>query len=44
MWTKSPARWLQTDEEIHNPFIGTVMSNCGQTIGSIGTMNLKAVR
>ncbi|HEV3209249.1 MAG TPA: efflux RND transporter periplasmic adaptor subunit, partial [Chthoniobacterales bacterium] len=44
MWTKSPARWLQTDQEIHNPFIGTAMSNCGQTIGSIGTMNLKAVR
>jgi membrane fusion protein, copper/silver efflux system len=44
MWTKSPARWLQTDQEVHNPFIGTAMSNCGQTIGSIGTMNLKAVR
>ena len=44
MWTKSPARWLQTDQEIHNPFIGTAMSDCGQTIGSIGTMNLKAVR
>ena len=44
MWTKSPARWLQTDQEIHNPFIGTAMSTCGQTIGSIGTMNLKAVR
>jgi membrane fusion protein, copper/silver efflux system len=44
MWTKSPARWLQTDQEVHNPFIGTAMSDCGQTIGSIGTMNLKAVR
>jgi Cu(I)/Ag(I) efflux system membrane fusion protein len=44
MWTKSPARWLQTDQEIHNPFIGTAMSTCGQTIGSIGTMNLKAAR
>jgi len=44
MWTKSPARWLQTDQEIHNPFIGATMSNCGQTIGSIGAMNLKAVR
>jgi membrane fusion protein, copper/silver efflux system len=44
MWTKSPARWLQTDQEVHNPFIGTAMSDCGQTIGPIGTMNLKAVR
>jgi membrane fusion protein, copper/silver efflux system len=44
MWTKSPARWLQTDQEIHNPFIGTAMSTCGQTIGSIRTMNLKAAR
>jgi hypothetical protein len=44
MWTKSPARWLQRDQEIHNPFIGAAMSTCGQTIGSIGTMNLKAVR
>jgi Cu(I)/Ag(I) efflux system membrane fusion protein len=44
MWTKSPARWLQTDQEIHNPFIGTAMSTCGQTIGLIGTVNLKAVR
>jgi membrane fusion protein, copper/silver efflux system len=43
-WTKSSARWLQTDQEIHNPFIGTSMSNCGQTIGSIRTMNFKAVR
>jgi hypothetical protein len=43
-WTKSPARWLQTDQEVHNPFIGGAMSNCGQTIGSIGTMNLKAAR
>jgi len=42
IWEKSPARWLQTDQEIHNPFIGTAMPNCGQTIGSIGTM--KAVR
>ena len=42
MWEKSPARWLQTDQEIHNPFIGTAMPNCGQRIGSIGTM--KAVR
>jgi membrane fusion protein, copper/silver efflux system len=44
MWEKSPARWLQTDREIHNPFMGTAMPNCGQTIGSIGTMNLKAAR
>jgi len=43
-WKKSPARWLQTDQEVHNPFRGTAMSNCGQIIGSIGTMNLKAVR
>jgi hypothetical protein len=43
-WTKSPAQWLQTDREIHNPFIGTAGSNCGQTIGSIGTTNLKAIR
>ena len=42
IWEKSPARWLQTDQEIHNPFIGTAMPNCGQTIGSIGTK--KAVR
>ncbi len=44
IWTKSPARWLQTDQEIHNPFIGTSMSTCGQTIGSIGTMNLKGAQ
>jgi membrane fusion protein, copper/silver efflux system len=44
MWTKSPAQWLQTDQEIHNPFIGAAMSTCGLTIGSIGTMNLKAAR
>jgi hypothetical protein len=43
-WTKSPARWLQTDQQIHNPFIGTAMSNCGQIVGSIGTMNLKTAR
>jgi membrane fusion protein, copper/silver efflux system len=43
-WTKSPARWLQTDQQIHNPFIGVAMSNCGQTLGSIGTMNLNAVQ
>jgi Cu(I)/Ag(I) efflux system membrane fusion protein len=39
MWKKSPARWLQTDQEIHNPFIGTAASDCGQATGSIGTMN-----
>jgi hypothetical protein len=43
-WTKSPAQWLQTGREIHNPFIGTASSNCGQTIGPIGTTNLKALR
>jgi len=43
-WKKSPARWLQTDQQIHNPFFGTSLPNCGQTIGSIGTMNLKAIR
>jgi hypothetical protein len=43
-WKKSPARWLQTDQEIHNPFLGTALPNCGQTIGSIGTVNLKAIR
>jgi len=43
-WKKSPARWLQTDQQIHNPFLGTALPNCGQTIGSIGTMNLKAIR
>jgi membrane fusion protein, copper/silver efflux system len=44
MWKKSPARWLQTDRVVHNPFIGTAMSDCGQIIGSIETTNLKAVR
>jgi membrane fusion protein, copper/silver efflux system len=44
MWKKSPARWLQTDQEIHNPFIGTTTPQCGQIIGSIGTNELKAVR
>jgi Cu(I)/Ag(I) efflux system membrane fusion protein len=43
-WTKSPAQWIQTGREIHNPFIGTASSNCGQTIGPIGTTNLKALR
>jgi RND family efflux transporter MFP subunit len=43
-WTKSPAQWLQTDRQVHNPFLGSSLSDCGQTIGSIGTMNLKAVR
>ena len=42
MWTKSPARWLQTDQEIHNPFIGTAMSTCGQTIGSDRDNELKS--
>ena len=44
MWKKSPARWLQTEQEIHNPFIGTAMSNCGETIGSVEDNELKAVR
>ena len=44
MSTKSSARWLQKDQELDNPFIGTAMSTCGQKIGSIGTLNLKAVR
>jgi hypothetical protein len=44
VWKKSPARWLQTDEEIHNPFIGTTTPQCGQIIGSIGANELKAVR
>ena len=44
MWEKSSSQWLQTDREIHNPFMGTAMPNCGRTIGSIGTMNLKAAR
>ena len=43
-WKKSPARWLQTDQEIHNPFIGTATPQCGQIIGTIGTNELKAVR
>ena len=43
-WTKSPAQWLQTGSEIHNPFIGSADSNCSQTIGLIGSMNLKALR
>jgi len=44
IWKKSPARWLQTDPEIHNPFKGPAMANCGQIIGSIGDNELKAVR
>jgi membrane fusion protein, copper/silver efflux system len=43
-WRKSPAQWLQTGSEIHNPFIGTAGSDCGQTIGLIGATNLKALR
>ena len=43
-WKKSPARWLQTDQEIRNPFLGTAMSNCGQIVGSIGEDELKAAR
>jgi membrane fusion protein, copper/silver efflux system len=43
-WKKSPARWLQTDRQIHNPFLGTASPNCGQSTGSIGTTNLKAIR
>jgi RND family efflux transporter MFP subunit len=44
IWKKSPARWLQTDQEIHNPFIGTATPRCGQIVGSIGTNELKAAR
>ena len=44
IWKKSPARWLQTDQEIHNPFIGTTAPQCGQIIGPIGANELKAVR
>jgi hypothetical protein len=44
MWEKSPARWLQTDLEIHNPFLGAAMPTCGKTIGSIETDEPKAAR
>jgi RND family efflux transporter MFP subunit len=44
IWKKSPAQWLQTDREIHNPFLGTATPQCGQSIGSLGTNEVKAVR
>ena len=44
VWDKSPARWLQTDPEIHNPFLGAAMPTCGLTIGSIGKGNEGQVR
>jgi membrane fusion protein, copper/silver efflux system len=44
IWKKSPAQWLQTDQRIHNPFLGTTASQCGQIISSLVTSELKAVR
>jgi hypothetical protein len=44
MWKKSPARWLQTDLEIHNPFLGAAMPSCGKIIGSLKMDELKAAR
>jgi Cu(I)/Ag(I) efflux system membrane fusion protein len=44
IWKKSPAQWLQTDQQIHNPFLGTAASQCGQIISSLLTNELKAVR
>ena len=38
------AQWLQTDQQIHNPFLGTAASQCGQIISSLLTNELKAVR
>jgi membrane fusion protein, copper/silver efflux system len=43
-WKKSPARWLQTDLEIHNPFLGAAMPTCGKIIGPLKTDELKAAR
>jgi Cu(I)/Ag(I) efflux system membrane fusion protein len=44
IWKKSPARWLQTEPEIRNPFMGTTAPRCGQMIGPIERNELKAVR
>jgi Cu(I)/Ag(I) efflux system membrane fusion protein len=32
MWQKSPARWLQAQREIKNPFMGSAMLTCGELV------------
>jgi membrane fusion protein, copper/silver efflux system len=36
MWKKSPGRWLQSGEELRNPFMGQKMLTCGETQMVIG--------
>jgi membrane fusion protein, copper/silver efflux system len=36
MWKKSPGRWLQSGEELQNPFMGQKMLTCGEKQMVIG--------
>jgi hypothetical protein len=36
MWEKSPAEWVQASGEVANPFMGTAMSTCGDTVRAVG--------
>jgi hypothetical protein len=35
MWKESPAQWLQTTQQIKNPFLGKQMPECGQVNGPL---------
>lgn len=39
MWEKSPARWIQTQEQIVNPFMGQQMPSCGELVSTIEGSN-----
>jgi RND family efflux transporter MFP subunit len=39
MWKKSPARWLQSDSQITNPFMGQAMATCGEVVGELPKVN-----
>jgi len=36
MWKKSPGRWLQSGEDLRNPYMGQKMLTCGETQMVIG--------
>ena len=35
MWDKSPANWIQTAEELENPFMGMKMAHCGDMLKTL---------
>jgi membrane fusion protein, copper/silver efflux system len=35
MWEKSPSRWLQTTNEVENPFMGEAMASCGEVVNTM---------